>query len=154
MIAFNAWYYSFSPTVAAAITQHPALQYAMRAGLYPLIAILELGATPFGLFPTHSEFPAIISGLLIASLIGVAYVSLPVTALSWQFSKRRLASRKAQRTLAVVLALSLAGIFVAEVARLGPLMIVATVSSALSTLVFSTLLTSNLLLQLIERCKS
>jgi len=151
MIAFNAWYYSFSPAVAATITEHPTLQYAMRAILYPAIAILSLGATPFSLLPEHQELAAVLSGLLITSLIGVTYLSLPVAAISKVTRKRGPASRSLQRVLAAILALSLAGIAVAEFATLGQLMILATVSTALSTLLLSALITSEKLLQITHK---
>lgn len=151
MIAFNAWYYSFSPTVAHTITRHPSLQYTMRIVLYPLIAILRIGATPFYLFPPHSEFAAILSGLLITSLIGVTYLTLPLTALSYYYLKRKRNTKAIQRILAGTLALSLAAIAVAEVTKLAPVMILATTSTALSTLFLTGLVSSAKLLQLIER---
>ena len=81
MIAFNAWYYSFSPTVAQSITQHPTFQYAMRFALYPLIEILRFGALPFSILPAHLELAGIVSGLIISSLVGAAYLALPLTVL-------------------------------------------------------------------------
>ena len=146
MTAFNAWYYSFSPTVAQSITQHPMLQYTMRIVLYPLIAILSVGSIPFGLFPTHSELAAVISGLMITSLIGAAYLSLPLTTLSFYSRKQRSISNRVQRILAVVLAVSLAGIAVSEAATIEPLMILSTVTTVLSTLLLSGLITSRALL--------
>ena len=151
MIAFNAWYYSFSPTVAEAITQHPTLQYAMRAVLYPLIAILRLGATPFSVLPAHQELAAVLSGMLITSLIGIAYLSLPLAAISKLSSKRRLTSKTVQKVLAANLALSLLGITIADFATFGQLMILATVSTALSTLLLSALITSVRLMRVIDR---
>lgn len=150
MIAFNAWYYSFSPAVAQSITQHPTLQDTMRIALYPLIAILWLGATPFSLLPPHSELAAIISGLMITSLIGAAYLSLPLAALTKYGLKRRSTPKRLQRLLAATLALSLAGIAIAEIATLGPLMVIATVSTALSTLLLSPLIVSRILLQIVN----
>jgi hypothetical protein len=151
MIAFNAGYYSFSPTVAESITQHPTLQYAMRVVLYPLIGILRLGATPFTLLPAHQELAAVLSEILTTSLIGVAYFSLPIAAVSKYGRKRRSTSKSLQRVLVVYLALSLAGIAIAEFATLGQLMILATVSTGLSTLLLSALITSGKLLQVINR---
>jgi hypothetical protein len=151
MIAFNAWYYSFSPTVAQSITQHPTLQYAMRVVLYPLIAILRLGATPFSLLPTHQEIAAVLSGILITSLIGVVYLSLPMAAISKYGPKRRSISKSVQRILAAYLAISLAGIAIAELTTLGQLMILATASAALSTLLLSAMVTSEKLLRIINR---
>jgi hypothetical protein len=151
MIAFNAWYYSFSPTVAQSITQHPMLQYTMRIVLYPLIAILSVGSTPFSLLPTHSELAAVISGLLTTSLIGVAYLCLPLTALSWYSRKQRSIFNRLERILAVVLAMSLAGIIIAETVTIGSLMILSTVTTSLATLLLSGLMTSGALLRIALR---
>jgi len=122
------------------------LQYTMRIVLYPLIAILSVGSIPFGLFPTHSELAAVISGLMITSLIGAAYLSLPLTTLSFYSRKQRSISNRVQRILAVVLAVSLAGIAVSEAATIEPLMILSTVTTVLSTLLLSGLITSRALL--------
>ncbi len=151
MIAFNAWYYSFSPTVAKSITQHPTLQYGMRVVLYPLIAILTVGATPFTLLPAHAEVAAVLSGLIITSLIGIVYLSLPLTAISLHSRRRRSIMKRAQRVVLAILALSVVGIAVADIATAGPLMILATVSTALSTLLISALVTSEKLLQITSR---
>jgi len=151
MIAFNAWYYSFSPAVAHTITQHSSLQHVMRVVLYPLIAILRIGATPFDLFPPHSEFAAILSGLWITSLIGLTYLTLPLTALSYYCLKRKRNTNAIQRILAGTLALSLAAIAIAEATRVSPLMILATTTTALSTLFLTGLVSSAKLVQLIER---
>jgi hypothetical protein len=151
MLAFNTWYYSFSPAIAQSITQHPTLQYTMRAVLYPLIAILSLGAAPFHLLPAHEELAAVISGLFITSLIGAAYLSLPLAALTKYGLKRRSASKKLQVILAASLVLSLAGIAIAEIATLGPLVVIATGSTALSALLLSALITSGILLGIMNR---
>jgi hypothetical protein len=122
----------------------------MRAVLYPLIAILELGSAPFTLLPAHQEFAAVLSGVLITSLIGVAYLSLPLAALTKYGFKRR-STKRLQRVLAANLALSLTAIAIAEIATLGPLMVLGTISTALSTLLLSALITSGALLQLFGR---
>jgi uncharacterized membrane protein len=153
MIVFNAWYYSFSPTVAESITQHPMLQYTMRIVLYPLMAILGVGSMPFGLLPAHSELAAVISGLLITSLIGVAYLSLPLTALSWYSRKQRSISNRVQRILAVILVVSLVGVAIAEAVTIAPLMVLSTVTTALSTLLLSGLIASRALLRIALRFK-
>jgi peptide/nickel transport system substrate-binding protein len=81
MIAFNAWYYSFSPTVAQFIRENSAARTATKFALYPLMAILRLGAASFYLFPTDLEAGAVLAGLLVSSLIGVVYVTIPLTVL-------------------------------------------------------------------------
>jgi len=151
MLAFNAWYYTFSPAVARVITQHPTLQSAMKVALYPLIAILQFGATPFTIFSQHQELAAVISGLLISSLIGVTYLTLPIAAVSAYSSKLRRTALRSRRVAAVILMLSLAGVTVAELAKFSPLMVLSTASTALTTLVFSGLTASEALLQIMRK---
>ncbi len=150
MIAFNAWYYSFSPTVAQSITQHPTFQYGMRLFLYPLIAILRFGALPFSVLPAHQEIAGVLSGLLVSSLIGVAYLALPLALLFRYAPKLRRNSKNAQRVLGIILVVSLSAVAIAELATSSPLMIVASATTALSTLLLAAVLTSRKLLQLIE----
>jgi len=150
MIAFNAWYYSFSPTVAQSITQHPAFQYAMRFVLYPLIEILKFGALPFSILPAHQEIAGILSGLLISSLIGVAYLALPLALLLRYTPKLRRNANNAQRVLGLILGFSLLAVAIAELSTSAPLMIVMSATAALSTLLLSALFTSRKLLQLTE----
>jgi hypothetical protein len=123
----------------------------MRTGLYPLMAILWLGSIPFTFLAPQSDLTVIISGLLIMSLIGVAYLSLPIAALTKYGLKRKSIPKRMQGILMANLGLSLAGIGVAEIATLGPLMVIATVNTALSTLLLSALITSGTLLHLVNR---
>lgn len=153
MVAFNAWYYSFSPTVAQTITQHQVLQSAMKIVLYPLIAILQFGTTPYTLLSEHQDLAAVVSGLLITSLIGAVYLALPIAALSACSSKLRRMTKRISRLAAVTLALSLAGITAAELTTLSPLMIISTATTALTTLFISALLAARVILQVVDRVK-
>jgi uncharacterized membrane protein len=136
MIAFNAWYYSFSPAVAQSITQHPAAQAAMRAILYPLMIILRVGAMPFSL-PVNRELAALASELVICLLIGVAYLALPLTLLARYGFRRRTIPKTIERVVGCTLILAVVGIAFAELLTSSPLMIFATTSTALSTLLLS-----------------
>jgi hypothetical protein len=70
MKAFNAVYYSFSPSVADAERQNPVLKDTVRAALYPLLGILQLSEiSQLG----KSDIAVIGSGFMIASLIGATY---------------------------------------------------------------------------------
>ena len=69
--AFNTVYYSFSPTVADAERTHPLLQETVRAGISPLIGILQMAK-----FSTigNSNISVIMSGIMASSLIGATYL--------------------------------------------------------------------------------
>jgi len=108
MIVFNAWYYSFSPTVAQFIRENSGARTVTKSTLYPLMGILRLGAASFYLFPTNLEVGAILSGLLVSSLIGVVYVALPLTALFACSRKSFRMARKLQAPVALILFAALA----------------------------------------------
>jgi hypothetical protein len=69
--AFNAVYYSFSPSVADAERTNPLLQETVRAGITPLLGILQIAK-----FSTigNSNLSVIMSGIMASSLIGATYL--------------------------------------------------------------------------------
>ncbi len=69
--AFNTVYYSFSPTVADAERTHPFLQETVRAGIVPLLGILQMAKlTTIG----NSNLSVVMSGIMASSLIGAVYL--------------------------------------------------------------------------------
>jgi len=75
MKAFNAWYYSFSPSVASFIASNPTVKAAMKILLYPLVGILHLSASAYAVFNFNPELAVCIAGLVASGLIGVVYFS-------------------------------------------------------------------------------
>jgi len=75
MKAFNAWYYSFSPSVADFIANNPTVRGAMKILLYPLVGILHLSASAYAAFNFNPELAVCIAGLLASGLIGIVYFS-------------------------------------------------------------------------------
>ena len=75
MKAFNAWYYSFSPSVASFIANNPTVRGTMKILLYPLVGILHLSATAYAVFSFNPELAVCIAGLLASGLIGIVYFS-------------------------------------------------------------------------------
>jgi len=69
--AFNTVYYSFSPAVADAERTHPLLQETVRAGISPLIGILQIAK-----FSTieDNNLSVILTGIMASSLIGATYL--------------------------------------------------------------------------------
>jgi peptide/nickel transport system substrate-binding protein len=68
---FNAWYYSFSPTIADMEKQNPVLQAIIKNSLYPLVGILQISQVPTVL---GSETGIILSGFIASTLIGTVYM--------------------------------------------------------------------------------
>ena len=88
MNAFNAFYYSFSPTVASTITRSPALQEAVKLLLYPLMAALHSAASVFDALALAPELAAALSGLVASGLIGILYLSPLAIAVAYIGSRR------------------------------------------------------------------
>jgi peptide/nickel transport system substrate-binding protein len=71
MHVFNAWYYSFSPSVANYERGQPWMQQMVRTSIYPLLGMLTLSQKAYSMLP--GEYGAISAGLIASSLIGAVY---------------------------------------------------------------------------------
>ncbi len=149
MIAFNAWYYSFSPSVAVFIREHPVVRSAARLALYPLIGILRVGGATFDLLPTGQETNAVITGVLVSCLIGSVYLSVPLLILFRYSARTYRVGRKLAVPLSAILLLAL--IAAASALALDApavLLIGATSAIVLASMAISALITSRVLLRL------
>ena len=143
MVAFNAVYYSFSPTVAQFIREHHTVRNVAKFALYPLIGILRIGASVFDLFPMSHDAGAIASGLLVSSLIGVVYLAGPLTALLACSSRARRMTKTLQVPMAVVLLSALAAVvFIIAFGAPASVAMVATSTLVLASSAASALFTS------------
>jgi hypothetical protein len=81
--AFNAFYYSWSPPVAQAISQSPVLQALFRGLLAPLVMIIHLTAWLFTAATVlgSRDFAAVISFTVAAAFTITTYVILPALAI-------------------------------------------------------------------------
>jgi uncharacterized membrane protein YhaH (DUF805 family) len=153
MIAFNTWYYSFSPYVASYLQAHPIERTMMKAALYPLIGILWLASATFNMFKSYPEVAALISGLLASALIGATYLALPVAIL--ESKVRRLRDSRRQRaillSLAITLLMGLAGLGLGELLPIVPLLISSTVTIVLSVMLLTATQTANTLTNMLQR---
>ena len=141
MIAFNAWYYSFSPTVAAYITTHAAEKSAMKIVLYPLVGILYLTANLFSITSAYPELAALLSGLLASSLIGAFYLGLPLSILRSKIRSLRKLDRF-ERYLGAAFLGGLAVLLAGETTGSAMLLMISSVTITLSTLSLATSVTS------------
>ena len=145
MVAFNAVYYSFSPSVAAHLSTHPIERTIMKGILYPLVAILWLSSATFGLLGSHPEGAALVSGLVASSLIGAFYIGLPLGLL--RSMRRRTRHPRTQEfiqiSFAILLLLGLAGLAIGETFVLSGLLILSTSTVVLGTLSFTAAITSD-----------
>ena len=116
MMAFNLWYYSFSPSVAQFIGTHEIPRTVARGILYPLMGILHISSVTFSALVSRPELAALASGIVASSLIGLVYVAMPLAGVFWVF--RRRIDNRTQRTvttyIAILIALLLDGFIISE----------------------------------------
>jgi hypothetical protein len=144
MVAFNAWYYSFSPYVANYISTHWVERTIMKGVLYPLIGMLYLTSNLYATTSTYPEFAALLSGLLASSLIGAFYLGLPLSLLRARV--RRLRGARSQTLIWKLLGASLLGgitaLLLAEIIGSPIVLMLSSATIVLSTLLLSAAVTS------------
>jgi hypothetical protein len=88
MQAFNTWYYGWAPSLTYAAVTQPVVLSLLRAGVYPLIAILYAAYFSYAaVAPLSAEAGALTAGVVAASLIGLVYVA-PVAYVSMRLVRR------------------------------------------------------------------
>jgi hypothetical protein len=150
MLAFNAWYYSFSPTIAQIITQNPVARSAALVLISPLITILRIGAAAFDLTPGGLEAGAVVTGLLVSSLVGITFFSLPTYALLRQSSRARKISRRTMPLMSIFFLGAISLVVLAEFSTQTWLMATVTAASVLILLMVSALATGHGLFKIEE----
>jgi hypothetical protein len=88
MTVFNAWYYSFSPSVAQYISTHETARSVMKGVLYPLMEILYLSSLVYSALAFLPELAGLTSGIIVSSLIGLVYLTPPLSAILWFVPRR------------------------------------------------------------------
>lgn len=140
MKVFNAWYYSFSPSVANYERQAPWLQNTARTLIYPLLGILALSTSIYDSLAFSAELGVVASGITASSLIGLLYFAPLGAALGITSRKRQWGMSKTRIILACSWATSIAIIALAEFVDIESGMMFGTsllVLSAISTAVIA-----------------
>jgi len=153
MIAFNTWYYSFSPYVASHVQGSVAEQTVMKGVLYPAIGILWLSSATFDMFRSYPEVAALLSGLLASLLLGVVYVGLPAALIRTRVKRLRDSRRQRvlQMTFVTVLLLGFVGLGFGELLLIKPILILSTVTVILSSLLLTSIVTSSKIANRLQR---
>jgi hypothetical protein len=147
MKAFNAWYYSFSPSIAHVISKSPSLAAVVRILIYPLVGILQVAAAAHTMSGSNSQLKVVITGFLASSLIGLVYDTPWITALFITMKKKYRFEMKlhylvpfAGGWVASLVVIGIAGFFTA-----GLLMMLATAAFVLLTIGLSATITAFLI---------
>jgi len=120
MAAFNAWYYSFSPTFASSIAMNEFLRDLMKILLYPLIGVLHLSAITYSLLSFNPELAVVVSGVVASSLIGIMYIT-PIILVLCRFKRFRI-PEKSIRDGSLIWLVSAGGIILAEIIQSSDMM--------------------------------
>ena len=108
-LAFDAFYYSWSPHVARAIAGCEAARAAVRAAIYPLLGILRVtAALSLPLFQRCPELASLLAGLVASTLIGAVYVAPAAYLVARASGRRRVEVRGLASLCLAVAAASLA----------------------------------------------
>lgn len=136
MLAFNAWYYSFSPFIANHVQGNPILRGAVRDVLYPLMNFLSLASDLYAPFSWNAELGIIITGLTASFMFGAFYVGLPLAVIGRKLRERN-------RSLVVVTLLAgFVGILLGELVGNEIILMFSSSMAVISTLWASALLTA------------
>jgi hypothetical protein len=140
MNVFNAWYYSFSPSVANYERQEPWLQNTVRILIYPLLGILTVSTFVHDSLAFSSEIGIVAAGVTASSLVGLLYFAPFGAALGIASRKRQWNMSSAGLVLACSWAASALAIALAEMVAVEAAMMFGTsllVLSAISTAVIA-----------------
>lgn len=155
--AFNVWYYSFSPSVAAFISGSSTLRALARVLIYPLIGFLEVASSVYSVLRSlNPEVGVVGSGLIASALIGATYLGLPLT-LIFSLVRRKIALPFRSRHLRVpgfALIVELCAILLAEITRSGWLMMIGSAVFVLTVILSAGLTVSIFLLNTHSRDRS
>ncbi|MCX8202150.1 MAG: hypothetical protein N3H84_08645, partial [Candidatus Caldarchaeum sp.] len=78
MDVFNAFYYSWSPSVAEAEYANPGFRTLVKYSIYPLIGVLHVSqAAASPLTSINPELAVLTAGITTSFLLGLVYLSLP-----------------------------------------------------------------------------
>lgn len=144
--AFNAVYYSFSPTVANEEKNNPILQEFIKISITPLLGILQIAKITTVGTGTAS---VLTSGTVASLLIGAVYL--------WPAGLVTKPSRKTSKHVTIVVAISvfimLALTIISSFMHNEQLMMISSVGLVLSLACVGAILSSNLVWKLVQKIK-
>ena len=95
MLAFNAWYYSWAPSIAKMESTNSGLRAFMRALILPLIGSLFVSQILFRLIaPINSELAILVAGITASALVGLMYLTPILLLPALKLMRRRTLTKK------------------------------------------------------------
>jgi hypothetical protein len=154
MIAFNTWYYSFSPAVANYLNNHWVERTMTKIILYPLIGILALTQDTFVATSSYPELGALLAGLLASSLIGAFYLGLPLSVLRLRIRRFRIieTEKSLRKELGILLLSGIAALALGELLNQSVVLMVSSSLIVVSSIFLSSIVTSSKIAPILSSC--
>ena len=152
MLAFNTFYYTFSPITAEFISSHANVRPAMKTALYPLILILAGAIQVDSVLTPYSETAISISGMVAAFGLGFVYFGIPLTLLSVCKKDRSLKYRILWPALICIV--SICNLGIGELLESPTLLLVSSTTSILGFVVLGSLSLPKLVMRFVRRLNS
>jgi small-conductance mechanosensitive channel len=103
MLAFNAWYYSWAPSIAKMESTNSGLRAFMRALILPLIGSLFVSQILFSLIvPINSELAILVAGIVASALIGLMYLTPILLLPALKLRRKRTLTKKMIAVLGLI----------------------------------------------------
>ncbi len=144
MNVFNAWYYSFSPSVANYERHQPWAQEIIKKSIYPLLWTLLISEKVYSSIP--GEYGAVTAGLVASSMIGAIYFSV-FALLIKQIREGRINYRYTSCVYAIVLVATIASVIIGNHFA----MMVTTSIFVLTALSFSAILFARIIVAFVRK---
>ena len=136
MNVFNAWYYSFSPTIAQYEYSDTTARTSVKVILYPVIGVLHLASSTYTVLGFQPELAALAAGLVASFLIGLLYLATPMFSVLC-LTRNTIdtgTKRRVTRWIAVTLAALIVGFIVSEIFTLPAVMMFVSAGIVLTAL--------------------
>ena len=103
MLAFNAWYYSWAPSIARMESTNAGLRAFMRALILPLLGSLFVSQILFSLIvPINSELAILVAGIIASALIGLMYLTPILLLPALKLMRKRTLTKKTIAVLGLI----------------------------------------------------
>ncbi|MEM2122830.1 MAG: M6 family metalloprotease domain-containing protein [Candidatus Bathyarchaeia archaeon] len=132
MKIFNAWYYSFSPSLAPELAKSETGKAIVRIWLKPLLGILESSSLVYATLGRWPETAIIAAGVEASLLIGLVYLSPIVSPIMVKAWRRRGKLKLSVKIIGLLAAASLILAGIGELSALQPVMEAASASLVLT----------------------
>jgi len=107
LLAFNAWYYWWAPSIARLESGNAGLRATVRIVILPLLGTLYVSSVLFDWLHFAPEVAVLVSGVVASSILGAVYLTPIALAVTWK--RKRIGRSTIAKVVLLGLFLTLAG---------------------------------------------